>query len=226
MAPLSRARHAGLALAAGFALMARPAAAQVAGLPVFNTPVPLGVSAGLDAGFNGDEAGGGTAFGASVGYGSGIVGITATLATWSPDDGDAITSIGGTMGVRVLGGPLNPLSVQLQGGVGFWKQDAGVAGDVEFLHVPLGVAVGMVIPSPAVSLRPWIAPRLDLLHADTEDVTDEGDWLTDFGLSAGLDLAFIGGLGLRAAYDVVSRDDDRPSVFSVGVNYVFSLPGL
>lgn len=204
--------------AALVAALALPLEAQVAGLPVYNNGVGPGVTLGLDVGFNNEDAGGGTAVGGTVSWGSGLFGLTGTLASWSPDAGDAITAVGGTGNFRVFGGPLSPVLVHLQAGAATWSVNGA-----DFVHVPLGVGIGVVIPSPAVSLNPWIAPRLDLLKAD--GVLDD-DWLTDFGLSAGLDIYFVGGLGLRAAYDYVSRDGARPGVFSVGANYSLGLPGL
>jgi len=203
------------ALLAGTAL---PLRAQVAGLPVFNNGVGPGFAVGVDFGFNDDEAGGGMAFGGTGMYGSGTLGFTGPVSRWSPDAGESITSMGGTANLRVLGGPLSPVYVHLQAGVGTWD-----VGDVNFLHVPVGVGVGLVIPSPAVSFNPWIAPRLDLLNNDL--VPDE-DWASNFGISAGIDAYLVGGLGFRAAYDYVSGDERSPGVFSLGANYAFGTPSL
>ncbi len=211
-----------LALAAALGLAAAPAAAQVPGLPVYNSGVTRCVMAAADVGFPNDDAGGGTTFGGTVSYGLSRFMVTGTVASWSPDAGDAIVAFGGTGNLHLVGGPLSPLSVTLQAGVASWSQDVG-AEDVSFLHVPVGVGVGLVIPSPAVSLKPWIAPRLDLAKVD---LLPNDDWEANFGLSAGLDLAFVGGLGLRAAYDYVSADGGKPSAFSIGLNYVFNVAGL
>jgi opacity protein-like surface antigen len=148
--------------------------------------------------------------------------VTGTIASWNPDGADAEVSLGGTANLHLIGGPLSPLGVSLQAGVAGWSVEDG-GEDVSVLHVPVGVGVGLVIPSPAVSLRPWIAPRLDLLKTDR---LPGDDWQSNFGLSAGLDLAFVGGLGLRAAYDYVSVDGATPSSFSLGVNYAFNVAGL
>lgn len=211
-----------LALAAILGLVAGPAVAQVPGLPVFNSGVSRGVMAAVDVGFPNDDAGGGTAVGGTLSYGMSRFMVTGTLASWSPDAGDAIVSFGGTGNLHLVGGPLSPLSVTLQAGFAAWSRDVG-PDDVSFLHVPVGVGVGLVIPSPAVSLKPWIAPRLDLAKVD---LLPDDDWKANFGLSAGVDLAFVGGLGLRAAYDYVSADGAKPSTFSIGLNYAFNVAGL
>ncbi|HSE27081.1 MAG TPA: outer membrane beta-barrel protein [Gemmatimonadales bacterium] len=210
------------ALAAALALAAAPAAAQVPGLPVFNSGVTRGVMGAVDVGFPNDDAGGGTTFAGTVSYGASRFMLTGTIASWNPDAGDGTVAFGGTGSLHLIGGPLSPLSVTLQAGVASWSQDVGPE-DASFLHVPVGVGVGLVIPSPAVSLKPWIAPRLDLAKTD---LLPNDDWESSFGLSAGLDVAFIGGFGLRAAYDRVYADDADPSVFSLGLNYLFSMPGL
>ena len=46
---------------------------------------------------------------------------------------------------------------------------------------------------------------------------------TAFGYSAGLDLAFVFGLGLRTAYDWVDGDPRHPSTWSVGAKWSFGL---
>lgn len=209
-------------LGAALVLAAAPAAAQVPGLPVFNSGVTRGVMAAVDVGFANDDAGGGNTFAGTVSWGMSRLMLSGTIASRNPDGGDAAVALGGTGNLHLVGGPLSPLSVTLQVGVAGWSQDVGTE-DVSFLHVPVGIGVGLVIPSPAVSLKPWIAPRLDLAKAD---LLPEDDWESNFGLSAGLDVALIGGYGLRAAYDRVFADGAEPSTFSIGVNYVFSLPGL
>ena len=83
------------------------------------------------SGFPNDEAGGGTAYGVTgAGPASGPFGATATLSTFNPDGpGGSDVSVGGTLNYRLLGGPLVPLSVTLQGGVGYAKPDASVLPD-------------------------------------------------------------------------------------------------
>ena len=210
------------AIAAALGIAAAPAAAQVPGIPVFNSGVTQGLMAAVDVGFPDDDAGNGTAFAGTLSYGMSRLMLAGTLASWSPDGGDAVVALGGTGNLHLLGGPLSPLSVTLQAGIAGWSQDVG-AEDVSVTHVPVGVGVGLLIPSPAVALKPWIAPRLDLVKTD---LVPADDWQSNFGLSAGLDLAFVGGFGLRAAYDFVEADNVRPSTFSVGVNYVFNVAGL
>ena len=57
--------------------------------------------------------------------------------------------------------------------------------------------------------------------------TDGGDETeTNFGLSGGVELNFLNGLGLHAAYDAVFTDGATPGVFGVGAHFAFRTPGL
>lgn len=209
-----------LAAALALLLAAGPAAAQVPGLPVFNSGPKPGLTVGLDVGFPDEDAGGGNAYAGTVTWGKGPWMLTGTVGTFGPDDVDGGLTLGATGNLQVLGGPLSPFGVTLQAGFGYGSLDDG-----DLYHAPIGAGLAMVIPSPAVSLKPWIAPRLDLSKVSAEGAVEE-DWSSNFGVSAGLDLYFIGGLGLRAAYDHVSGDDVSPGIFSVGLNYAFNIAGF
>ena len=196
--------------------VAAPAQAQVAGLPVFNNGVPRGLTVALDAGFPDDESGGGETYALTGGLGFGLLGFTATLGSTDTDFGDNEVIYGGTANLRIIGGPLVPLSVNLQGGVGF----ADIAG-TKYAHVPVGVGVGLTIPLPVLGLKPWIAPRWDYLDRDPGAGSAESE--SAFGYSAGLDMNFVFGLGARVAYDSVDRDGGDASTWSVGAKWTFGL---
>jgi hypothetical protein len=99
--------------------------------------------------------------------------------------------------LRLLGGGVDtPLTVFLQAGYGYLQN--GPHGD---WRVPVAAAFALTIPTPVVSLRPWLAPRLEL--ADGQDGTLD----STFGGSAGLDLSFIGGFQLRLLWDNVQAAD-------------------
>jgi hypothetical protein len=197
------------------------AQAQVTGLPVKNAGLTGGLTIGGEVGFAGDEYGGGTAFGARAGLGLGPIGFSAVVSHWSPDgDGDAINSVGGYLNLKVFGGPLIPLSVTLQGGAEY-----GSRNDVKVLHAPIGLGIGLRIPNPALAIKPWIAPRLDLVRVSGDNL--DSDTETNFGISGGVDFSLLGGLGFGVAYDRVwAGDGVNPSVFSIGVNYAIKIPGL
>jgi len=194
-------------------------AGQVIGLPVYNSGIPTGLGLFADIGFPNDAAGGGTAYGATGRLGVGPFGATASVARFNPEGpGDQLTSVGATLNYKVFGGPLVPLTVTLQGGAGYAKQD-----DVKFYRFPVGLGLGLTIPNPALAIKPWLAPRLDVsrvsnpLGSDTE---------TNFGISGGVELNLLSGLGLHASYDRVFADVEDPAIFAAGLHYTFRVPGL
>jgi hypothetical protein len=202
------------------------AAAQVRGIPVYNSGVPRGIAVYGDIGFPNDNAGKGTALAVSGRAGFGPLGATAILSTFNPKGpGSSDVSVGATLNYKLFGGPLVPLSVTLQGGIGYAKPDAGLlpGSDATELHFPVGVGFALTIPNPALAIRPWIAPRLDIVRASLSG-TSATD--TNFGLSGGLELNLLNGFGLQAAYDRVFADGADPGVFGVGAHYAFRVPGL
>jgi hypothetical protein len=216
-----------LALAAAFAATAPPAEAQVRGIPVYNAGIPRGIGVYGDVGFPNDEAGGGTGYAVTGRAGFGVFGATAVLSSYNPDGpGDSDISVGATLNYRVFGGPLVPLAVTLQGGIGYAKpEDATLPNlDATQLRFPVGVGFALTIPNPVLAIKPWLAPRLDIVRTSLEGADADTD--TNFGLSGGLELNTLGGLGLHATYDAVFADGGTPGVFGVGAHYTFRVPGL
>ena len=202
------------------------AAAQVRGIPVYNSGVPRGIAIYGDVGFSNADAGKGTALGVSGRAGFGPLGASATLSTFNPDGpASSDVSVGATLNYKLFGGPLVPLSVTLQGGIGYSKPDTGLlpGSNATELHFPVGVGFALTIPNPALAIRPWIAPRLDIVHAS---VSGTSDTRTNFGLGGGLELNLLNGFGLQAAYDRVFLDGGDPSVFGIGAHFAFRVPGL
>jgi hypothetical protein len=208
-------------------LGASPLRAQNPGLPVYNFGVPRGIGVYGDVAFPNDAAGGGTVYGITGRAGLGPVGVTATLSSFNADGpGGSDVSVGGTLNYKLLGGPLVPLSVTLQGGISYFKPGEGFLPGVETTayHLPFGLGFALVIPNPVLSIHPWLAPRVDISH-QTSDAGSNTD--TNFGLSGGLELNFLNGFGVHAAYDrVFAKDLTDPSTFGVGVHYTFRVPGL
>lgn len=205
-------------------LVAVPVTAQVPGLPVYNAGIPRGIGIFADLGFPNDAAGGGTAYGVTGRVGLGVLAFTATLSGLNPD-GPAGTSaaVGASANYRVFGGPLVPLSVTLQGGIGYTKPDNGGLGPDDVTHFPVGVGFALTIPNPALAIKPWLAPRLDIVRTPTADghQTD-----TNFGLSGGIELNLLNGFGAHAAYDYVNGDAGNPGIFEIGAHYTFRVRGL
>ncbi len=226
---MQRRAHAILATAGlvlGLALGFRSAEAQVRGIPVYNSGIATGIALYGDVGFPNTEAGKGTALALSGRAGFGPFGATAMLSTLNPDGpGDSELSVGATLNYKMFGGPLIPLSVTLQGGIGYSKPDNGFlpGQEVNELRFPVGVGFALTIPNPALAIKPWIAPRIDIVRSSGGG---QSDTESNFGLSGGLELNLLSGLGVHAAYDRVFIDGGDPSVFGLGAHYSFRIPGL
>jgi hypothetical protein len=201
------------------------AMAQVRGIPVYNSGVASGIALYGDVGFPDEQAGKGTAYALTGRAGFGALGATAIASTFDPEgDGDSNVSLGATLDYRIIGGPLIPLSVTLQGGIGYSKPDLSILPDDETeLRFPIGVGFALTIPNPALAIRPWIAPRVDVVKVSGGGVSETE---TNFGLGGGVEFNLLNGFGLHAAYDRLFLDGGDPSVFGVGAHYAFRIPGL
>ncbi len=147
------------------------------------------------------------------------------VSTFDPEgNGENDVSLGATLNYRVIGGPLVPLSVTLQGGIGYSKPDLTILPDDETeLRFPVGLGFALTIPNPALAIRPWIAPRVDVVKVSGGGVSETE---TNFGLGGGVEFNLLNGFGLHAAYDRLFLDGGDPSVFGVGAHYAFRIPGL
>ena len=199
------------------------AGAQVIGLPVVNNGAPTGIALAADIGFSNDDAGKGTAIGASAAAGLGLIGATVGVSRFSPDaDGaNPITSIGASASLRLFGGPLIPFRVMLQGGLGTWEYDAvsiegESVGTFRVTRYPVSLGIAATIPNPVLAIKPWIAPRLEIRRVTFDG---EGDTASDFGISGGVELSMLSGLSLCASYDRIFRSGSKPGIFNVGVGF-------
>jgi hypothetical protein len=211
--------------AAALAAGAGSAEAQVRGIPVYNAGVPRGIGVYGDVGFSNDEAGGGTAYAVTGRGGFGPFGATAMLSSYNPDGpAGSDLSVGATANYRVFGGPLVPLAVTLQGGIGYAKPENGVLPDQTELRFPIGVGFALTIPNPVLAIKPWLAPRLDIVRRSGDGFDAQTD--SEFGLSGGLELNTLGGFGIHATYDAIFAEGGTPGVFGIGAHDTFRVPGL
>jgi hypothetical protein len=193
---------------------------------VYNSGIATGIAVYGDIGFPDAEAGKGTALAISGRGGFGPLGATAMLSTFNPEGaGDSELSVGASLNYKVFGGPLIPLSVTLQGGIGYSKPDNGFlpGQEVNEFRFPVGVGFALTIPNPALAIKPWIAPRIDIVRSSGGGQSNTD---SNFGLGGGLELNLLSGLGVHAAYDRVFIDGGDPSVFGLGAHYSFRIPGL
>lgn len=211
---------------------AAPAAAQLAGLPVWNSPKGgTGVGIYADAGFPNEDYGKGTAFAGRGTLGLGNLTIGAGVATWKPDGADeSITSFAGQVAFRVIGGSLLPVSINIQGGVGRQGEiEEELVPSVTLLTAAVGLSVNL--PTPGLSIEPFVSPGIR--YVNTGDltvgtITQEGEGETNFGAAIGVNVDF-GLFGVHAAYDFTNADDAggesvTPSVFAIGGHLTLRLP--
>lgn len=193
---------------AGLALVVMaPVSAQVLGLPVVNSGVPVGIQVAADVGMANADYPKGTTVGASAGIGVGFFGVGAQVARYSPKVGDAVTATGFNASMRLVGGPLVPFRLMMMAGVAHWTRNT-----VGVTHVPVSIGLAATIPNPAFGIKPWIAPRLDYTRSGGADDTR-------FGVSAGIDLTMLNGFSIRGAYDRLSAKVGTPSIISLGLGY-------
>jgi hypothetical protein len=193
-----------------------------------NAGVARGVSIGAMAGFPNSAAGDGPWLVGSLSYGARRVAIEG-FASWLAGGADAETSRvagGGAITVKMLGGPLVPIAVNLQAGVGYWQTASGISGDpIKNWHVPVGLGISWTVPRPAVAIKPWIAPRLDYARVDVPagSLALVDDSATNFGLSGGLSFGFLNGLSLDLALDRVFASGliQKPTTLGAGVSFTF-----
>ena len=201
--------------------------AQVTGLPVVNSGVISGFGLAIDGGLPNEDAGGGYALGTTAALGLGPIGFTARLSRFKPDGADELWSGGATANVKLFGGPLIPLAVTLQAGAGYANPELSCipvgACDVSEWRFPIGLGVSFTLPNPALAIKPWIAPRVDIQRISVDGASSTE---TDFAISGGVELNTLTGIGLHAAYDLVKREVGSPGIFSAGLHYNFRIPGL
>jgi hypothetical protein len=196
------------------ALAAPALPAQTPGLPVFAGGMVPGLEVGAAMGTApaAGPLGRSTAWTGSVDLASRRLGLRVSAGALDPRDGTSPGLAGGALGaVRVLaGGVQSPLSIDLLGGYGIYNGPETV-----WRHGVVGAAFILAIPTPLVSLRPWLSPRLDWR---TVSPTDGSVTESALGGSAGVDVRLVGGLVLRAAWDKTEGTD---RILGFGAAYHF-----
>jgi len=206
-------------------VLSTTAQAQILGLPVYNHGVGSGISANGDIPFPNDKHidANGTVYAVTGGASLGPIGLTATFANSAPDGGDSHNAFGATANFKLFGGPLLPIGINLQAGAAWTTiPGANIGGtDLDVVSVPVGIGITASIPTPGLSIKPWIAPRVQY----TRSTGDLDDSETDFGLSAGINFGLLMGLNGRVAYDYVNANNDtKPSTWSFGLGWNFNVP--
>ena len=198
-------------------LAAAPAAAQWYGTPVWNSPKGgTGVTINADLGMPNDNGGKGTAFGARATLGLANLSLTAGLVSWKPDGAtDAVTSVGGNAGFRVIGGSLIPVAINLQVG-------AARAGEANLqpaqTRVTAGGGVAVSVPTPGLSIEPYLSITNRWYKASGISGTE-----SNFGWTLGANANF-GMLGVHLAYDSESFPGGSAGIFALGAHVQLKAP--
>jgi len=196
-----------------------PAAAQWLGEPAWNVPkAGTGVTIYGDYGRPNTEYGKGNAFGGRVALGVGALTLTAGLASWKPETfTDRVTSYGGTAAFRLIGGTLIPVAVNLQAGA---AHNSGVDTLPAMTSVTGAVGISVWLPTPGVSVEPYISPGVRFHHRSSGLKEIE----TNVGFVVGGNFNF-GLVGIHLAYDSEKFDDGKMhDVFGIGANVGLRVP--
>jgi hypothetical protein len=202
----------------GIGLVTNVASAQLEGLPAYNyAPAQAGVTVsgmfgrGLnDASGKANSAGGMLTYGADMFW----VGGGASYFDFSEAK---IVSFGGNVGVNLPLGPELPVKVAVVAGAGYWSKEG-----VNALTVPAGVTLAINVPSPTLSVTPWISPGIRYLRTSVNDISAS---TTKFGGSGGLTVTLPMGFGFDVAIDYTNISGSSPLVVGGGLHYNFQTGG-
>lgn len=180
-----------------------PASAQLPVLPLYGGGFSAGQELTATVGFPRAESRSGE--GAAVGTGVTVsfwrMGISGQLARFNPSGPARGTfHYGLQAGLRLLGGGLAPLAIYVIGGAATIDDTS----PADRWYLAAALAATLTIPTPLLSIKPWLAPRLDIERMSFQGDTDSDERL---GLSAGIDLTLLSGLSFRASYDQVKSFD-------------------
>ena len=208
-----------LAFGLGMVLMtAASADAQLWFFPDFAVPSAFGTPASFVAGTYGrglnDVSGKLNAYGLIVGRTGLGERISVMAGAGLIDDVESEWTIGGSVGVDVLGADATT-QLSVQGGVG-WLDVDFLGETITTLRFPIGVALKRRIEGESASVTPWVMPRLNISRISVLGISDTE---VDFGGSAGVGVTMTSGFGLHAAIDVLAANSTVWFV-GVGAHYV------
>lgn len=197
-------------------LAAAPLSAQLAGMPVWNSPKGgTGITVSGDYGKPNDNAGGGSAFGARGSLGLGNLTITAGLSSYKPKGAsNSATSMGGNVMFRVIGGSLLPVAINLQAG----GSRTTASGSPDLTGIIAGGGVSASVPTPGVSIEPYLSVTNRWAKVSgISGTTSEIGWT--LGANVGL-----GMLGFHVAYDSQKYGGTTGGIIGIGAHIALKAP--
>ena len=207
-----------LTVIAAAAFAVAPLAAQSLGMPNWSNPKGVtGVTISGDLAMPNSDLGKGTAFGARGTLGLANISLTAGVASWKPKGAsDSFTSFGGKASFRVIGGSLIPLSISLD------AQAARVSaanGDSALTRIGLGGAVSVNVPTPGLSIEPYVAVNNRWYKFSGVSGTQ-----SNVGVTFGANIGF-GMLGLHVAYDTENLGGGvKGGILGIGAHVALKAP--
>jgi hypothetical protein len=205
-----------LILVAGLALAATPAAAQLAGMPVWNSPKGgTGITVNGDYGAPNNNAGGGNAFGARGALGLGNLTITAGLSSYKPQGAsNSATSLGGNVTFRVIGGSLLPVAINLQAGA----SRTTASGSPDVTGIIAGGGISASVPTPGISVEPYLS--ITNRWAKVSGVSGTN---SEIGWTIGANVG-LGMLGFHVAYDSQKYGGTTGGIIGIGAHVALKAP--
>ena len=186
---------------------AKVAAAQLPGIPYSPVETGTGISVAADYG---DPQGTGKAYGLTAGIGFSRFGLS--VSAGALDSGGVIgsaTSFGGRLGMKLLGGGLNPISVGAQVGA---NSTEAIAGGSRTTVIMPGIWVR--VSPPLFPLKPW---------GQVYYATGNNSFVDEVRFSVGANFNLLFGLGVHAGYDWGNKGGKG---WGVGAHFNFRLPGV
>ena len=198
--------------------LASPAVAQWLGEPLWNSPTGGGLVISADYGKPNSDYGKGAAWGVRVSWGFRATTFTLGAASWAPEGSDALTSVGGTVAVRLTPSSLLPtpspgIRANLQVGVAHTDVANLIFSPASATTVTAAVGLGAGLRASDVSVEPYVSPGIRY-----RSFSDGGN-STEFGYAIGANVGF-GMFGVHFAYDNENiKGGGTVGVFGVGVHY-------
>jgi hypothetical protein len=197
---------------------AAPAAAQLAGMPVWNSPKGgTGITISGDYARPNSDWGKGNAFGVRGTVGLGTLSLTAGYASWNPSGATPnANSLGGDAAFRVIGGALIPVNVNLFAG----GARTTISGSPNLTTLVAGAGVSISLPTPGVSIEPYLS-----LANRWHKLSGISGTNSNFGWTLGANLGLGGPLGVHIAYDSESLGGGQTGgIIGIGAHLALKVP--
>ncbi len=200
-----------------------PAAAQWQGMPIWNNPKGgTGVTIDGDAGFPNTDASKGNAYGARGELGLTNLAFTAGFSSWKPEGASSSTTTWAGVGqLRVIGGSLMPVALNIQAGAGTASEYAtGGVTVPKTTNLFVGAGVSVNVPTPGITIEPYLSV------SNRWHTPSGGSSESNIGWVLGANVGF-GMFGVHVAFDSEKLDNGKTAgVFGLGAHFALNAPGL